>query len=107
MGSRRDGELVITGQEAQQVRRSPAQPGELHRHHPSEGCPTYASFCALQEFLEQQLSTSGLQPVDGGQMLCIINGAMAGLSGGALGYVFGFGKPGHQNKKVLLFCYQQ
>ncbi|CAL5220624.1 g2667 [Coccomyxa viridis] len=61
MGSRRDGELVITGQEAQ------------------------------QELLEQQLSTSGLQPVDGGQMLCIINGAMAGLSGGALGYVFGFG----------------
>lgn len=25
-------------------------------------------------------------------MLCIMNGAMAGLSGGALGYVFGFGK---------------
>ena len=25
-------------------------------------------------------------------MLCIINGAMAGLSGGALGYVFGFGE---------------
>ena len=47
----------------------------------------------LQELLEQQLSTSGLQPVDGGQMLCIMNGAMAGLSGGALGYVFGFGEP--------------
>ena len=49
----------------------------------------------MKELLEQQLSTSGLQPVDGGQMLCIINGAMAGLSGGALGYVFGFGKLRH------------
>ena len=32
MGSRGDEELVITGQEAQQVRRSPAQPEDLHRH---------------------------------------------------------------------------
>ena len=45
-----------------------------------------------QELLEQATSISGLQPEEGGQMLCIMNGAMAGLSGGALGYVFGFGK---------------
>lgn len=49
-------------------------------------------FCVIQELLEQETSISGLQPEEGGQMLCIQSGAMAGLSGGALGYVFGFGK---------------
>ena len=60
--------------------------------------------CYLKELLEQQLSTSGLQPVDGGQMLCIINGAMAGLSGGALGYVFGFGELEISKMEHLRLC---
>ncbi len=56
-------------------------------------------FPSLQELLEQATSFSGLEPEQGGQMLCIVNGTMAGLSGGALGYVFGFG-----NLKLLLFA---
>ena len=45
-----------------------------------------------QELLEETVSISGLQPEESGRMLCIMNGAGAGLSGGALGYVFGFGE---------------
>ena len=38
------------------------------------------------------MSISGLQPEENGRMLCIMNGAGAAFSGGALGYVFGFGE---------------
>ena len=38
------------------------------------------------------MSISGLQPEESGRMLCIMNGAGAGVSGGALGYIFGFGE---------------
>ena len=38
------------------------------------------------------MSISDLQPEESGRMLCIMNGAGAGLSGGALGYIFGFGE---------------
>ena len=38
------------------------------------------------------MSISGLQPEESGRMLCIMNGAGAAFSGGALGYVFGFGE---------------
>ena len=34
-------------------------------------------------------------------MLCIMNGAMASLSGGALGYVFGFGEVAQANMKDI------
>ena len=37
---------------------------------------------------EETVSISGLQPEESGRMLCIMNGAGAAFSGGALGYVF-------------------
>lgn len=45
-----------------------------------------------QEVADEQASISGLsQDENASQLPCILNGAMAGLSGGCLGYVFGFG----------------
>jgi len=46
----------------------------------------------MQEVADEQASISGLsQDENASQLPCILNGAMAGLSGGCLGYVFGFG----------------
>ncbi|BDA49712.1 probable mitochondrial import inner membrane translocase subunit TI [Coccomyxa sp. Obi] len=47
---------------------------------------------AAQEISEEKASISGLyEHESASQLPCILNGAMAGFSGGALGYVFGFG----------------
>ncbi|CAL8464408.1 g3943 [Coccomyxa elongata] len=47
---------------------------------------------AQQETSDEQASISGLyEQESASQLPCILNGAMAGFSGGALGYVFGFG----------------
>ncbi len=46
----------------------------------------------MQEVADEEASISGLyEQENASQLPCILNGAMAGLSGGALGYVFGFG----------------
>ena len=51
----------------------------------------------------EQASTSGLDAADSEIGLpCIINGAMAGLSGGALGYLFGFGAVSHRLGRACL-----
>ncbi|EIE18757.1 hypothetical protein COCSUDRAFT_60062 [Coccomyxa subellipsoidea C-169] len=64
---------------------------------------------AAQEIADEEASISGLyEQENASQLPCILNGAMAGLSGGALGYVFGFGGPAAalQNAVMLgLFSY--
>ena len=43
---------------------------------------------ALSDSPQSSASTSGLPPME---LACTLQGVMSGLSGGALGYVFGFG----------------
>ena len=83
-------ELVVTGREAEQV----YWQSILHNCNANRQSTCYSSDVSmpLQETSDGQASISGLyEQESASQLPCILNGAMAGFSGGALGYVFGFG----------------
>ena len=83
-------ELVVTGREAEQV----YWQSILHTCYANRQstCSHQICRCPWQETSDGQASTSGLyEQESASQLPCILNGAMAGFSGGALGYVFGFG----------------
>lgn len=54
----------------------------------AEGGFTLTGAEALSDSPQTSASTSGLPPME---LACTLQGVMSGLSGGALGYVFGFG----------------